>query len=91
MRVQWKTRHQGLVMKCCLTTAANQYLIRRLKRISKRAAWTLTETYEKRDFRPFGYEIGFGRKEVLPPIILTLSGGKRLVLRGKIDRVDNFR
>lgn len=71
-----------------LDTAANQYLIRRLKRISKRAAWTLTEHMKKGDFRPFGYEIGFGRKEVLPPIILTLSGGERLVLRGKIDRVD---
>ncbi len=71
-----------------LDTAANQYLIRRLKRISKRAAWTLTEHMKKGDFRPYGYEIGFGMKEVLPPIIITLSGGERLVLQGKIDRVD---
>ena len=39
-----------------LDSAANQYLIRRLKRISTRAAWTLVQHLQQGDFVPAGYE-----------------------------------
>lgn len=71
-----------------MDSAANQYLIRRLKRISARAAWTLVRHLKSGDFVPAGYEIGFGNHEVLPPIVIQLAEGKELVLSGKIDRVD---
>ncbi|WP_352400234.1 helicase-exonuclease AddAB subunit AddB [Anaerotignum sp.] len=71
-----------------LDTAANQYLIHRLKRISSRAAWTLVRHLKNGDFTPQGYEIGFGNHEALPPIVIELAQGNQLVLSGKIDRVD---
>ncbi|WP_313530287.1 helicase-exonuclease AddAB subunit AddB [Anaerotignum sp.] len=71
-----------------MDTAANQYLIHRLKRISSRAAWTLVRHLKNGDFTPEGYEIGFGNHEALPPIIIELAQGNQLVLSGKIDRVD---
>ena len=71
-----------------MDSAANQYLIRRLKRISTRAAWTLVQHIKNGDFVPNGYEVGFGNHEELPPIVIELAEGKELVLSGKIDRVD---
>lgn len=71
-----------------LDSAANQYLIRRLKRISTRAAWTLVQHLQQGDFVPVGYEVGFGAHEALPPIVIRLQSGGNLILNGKIDRVD---
>lgn len=71
-----------------LESAANKYLIRRLKRISAKAAWTLVQHLQMGDFTPAGYEIGFGLHEALPPIVIELGNGGSLILNGKIDRVD---
>ncbi len=71
-----------------MDTAANRYLIERLKRISNRTIGTLIEHISMGDFLPYDYEIGFGEKEKLPPIVLKLNNGEKLILRGKIDRVD---
>ena len=71
-----------------LDSAANRYLVRRLKRISKRAAWALVRHIQSGSFIPKGYEIGFGPQEALPPIIISMADGSKLILRGKIDRVD---
>ncbi len=71
-----------------LDSAANQYLIRRLKRVSVKAAWTLVQHIQLGDFTPAGYEVGFGLHEALPPIVIELADGGSLILNGKIDRVD---
>ncbi len=71
-----------------LDSAANQYLIHRLKRISVRATWTLVQHLQQGDFVPAGYEVGFGAHEALPPIVIRLQSGGSLILNGKIDRVD---
>lgn len=71
-----------------LDTAANQYLIRRLKRISTRSTWALVRHLQNGDFTPAGYEVGFGLHEALPPIVIELADGGKLILSGKIDRVD---
>lgn len=71
-----------------LDSAANRYLIHRLKRISLRAAWTLVSHLQQGDFVPVGYEVGFGLHESLPPIVLQMADGSKLILTGKIDRVD---
>ena len=39
-------------------------------------------------FEPAGYEVGFGPYEALPPIVIGMADGSKLILRGKIDRVD---
>lgn len=71
-----------------LDSAANRYLIRRLKRISFRAAWTLAQHIQSGQFVPSAFELGFGPKEALPPIVIAMADGSRLILRGKMDRVD---
>lgn len=71
-----------------METAENQYLIKRLERISKRAVWTLVTHVQEGDFHLYSSEVGFGTEEGLPPIVFLLENGEKLVLRGKIDRVD---
>lgn len=71
-----------------LDSAANRYLIKRLKRISRRAGWTLVRHIQSGMFEPAGYEVGFGPHEALPPIVIGMADGSKLILRGKIDRVD---
>ena len=71
-----------------MESAANKYLIRRLKRVSVKAAWALVQHLQMGDFTPAGYEVGFGVHEALPPIVIELGDGGSLILNGKIDRVD---
>ncbi|WP_458407402.1 helicase-exonuclease AddAB subunit AddB [Anaerotignum sp.] len=71
-----------------MESAANKYLIRRLKRVSVKAAWTLVQHLQMGEFIPAGYEVGFGVHEALPPIVIELGDGGSLILNGKIDRVD---
>lgn len=71
-----------------MKSAANKYLVRRLKRVSVKAAWTLVQHLQMGDFTPAGYEVGFGLHEALPPIVIELGDGGSLILNGKIDRVD---
>lgn len=71
-----------------MDSAANRYLIKRLKRISRRAGWTLVRHIQSGMFEPAGYEVGFGPHEALPPIVIGMSDGSKLILRGKIDRID---
>ena len=71
-----------------LDTSGNRYLMQRLKRISKRAAWTLARHMQMGNFENYGTEVEFGFESILPPIVIELSGGEKLLLNGKIDRVD---
>lgn len=71
-----------------LSSYRNKYLVHRLKRITKRAIWALQEHICRGLFEPLGFEIGFGENEALPPIVIDLSQGQKLILTGRIDRVD---
>lgn len=66
-----------------------KYLIKKLKRVGKRAAWTLVTQVKQGEFIPRAHEIGFGYDSVLP-IIIELSNGDRMMLKGWIDRVDMY-
>lgn len=70
------------------STHRSQYLIKRLKRISRRAIWTLTSHFQKGEFDLLGHEIVFGRGGQFPAIEIELSDGSRVYLEGRIDRVD---
>ncbi|NLB53876.1 MAG: helicase-exonuclease AddAB subunit AddB [Syntrophomonadaceae bacterium] len=65
-----------------------RYLVTRLKRICRRAAWTLTLHIKRGEFVPAFYEISFGIKGDLPPIVFELASGEKVYLEGRIDRVD---
>ncbi|MDD6051329.1 MAG: PD-(D/E)XK nuclease family protein [Clostridiales bacterium] len=59
-------------------------------RTVKRAAWLFTRHARTSRFTTVGEEIEFGTQGGLPPVVLTLSDGRRIALRGKIDRVDRW-
>ena len=62
----------------------------KLVRTVKRAAWLFTRQAKASHFRTVGEEVPFGTEGGLPPVILTLKDGRRIALRGKIDRIDRW-
>ncbi|MGI6451955.1 MAG: helicase-exonuclease AddAB subunit AddB [Syntrophomonadaceae bacterium] len=74
-----------------LSSHRNQYLAKRLKRISIRAALTLAAHIKCGDFQPWKYEVKFGPKGELPPLKIRLPDGEFMYLEGQIDRVDLLR
>ncbi|HCT64063.1 MAG TPA: helicase-exonuclease AddAB subunit AddB [Lachnospiraceae bacterium] len=71
-----------------LSSHSLMYLVKRLKRISVRAIYTLAMHLKNGSFQTFAYELGFGVGQQLPPIAIDLKDGKKMLLTGKIDRVD---
>lgn len=71
-----------------LSTAANKHLTNRIERISKRAIWALNKQAKMGNFKLFDYEASFGANENLPPIIIDINDKQKLILEGKVDRID---
>lgn len=66
-----------------------QYMKTKLEHIIARATYVLSEQSRKSAFAPIGLEVGFGLpNSQLDPVELNLPNGYRLILRGRIDRVD---
>jgi ATP-dependent helicase/nuclease subunit B len=65
-----------------------QYIKRKLETIITRASHILSEHSKASKFTPIGLELGFGKKEELPPIQVNLPNGVTMELIGRIDRVD---
>ena len=78
----------GLSNEILLSSGSMQYLTKRFKRICIRGIWTLCTHLKNGNFVPFAHELGFGNNDVLPPIALELKDGNKMLLTGKIDRVD---
>ncbi|MBQ2753284.1 MAG: helicase-exonuclease AddAB subunit AddB [Firmicutes bacterium] len=72
------------------STKALEYVVVRLERIAKRAIWAFIRHIKAGSFYPAGYEVGFGAGEDLPPVVIEIEGKGRLLLNGKIDRVDYY-
>ena len=71
-------------------TPAQQLQGEKYVRTVKRAAWLFTRHARESKFTTVGEEIEFGTEGGLPPVVLTLQDGRRIALRGKIDRVDRW-
>lgn len=59
-------------------------------RAVRRAAWLFTRHARNSHFTTWGAEVAFGTEGGLPPVVLTLHDGRRIALRGKIDRIDRY-
>lgn len=46
------------------SSARNEYIITRIKRMMKRTVWALSKQLEKGDFIPSGYEVSFGKGKI---------------------------
>lgn len=60
-------------------------------RAARRAAWLFTRHAQRSRFVTIGEEVVFGEEGGLPPVVLTLGDGRRIALRGKIDRIDRWK
>ncbi len=71
-------------------TPAQQLQGEKYVRTVKRAAWLFTRQAKSSRFTTVGEEVVFGEEGGLPPVVLNLHDGRRIALRGKIDRVDRW-
>jgi ATP-dependent helicase/nuclease subunit B len=73
-----------------LSTAWYKALYNNLCRIVQRSAGVLAEHERRGQFRPYAVEVGFGTDDPdsLPSLVLTLAGGEKVNLHGRIDRID---
>ncbi|AIF42731.1 helicase-exonuclease AddAB subunit AddB [Virgibacillus sp. SK37] len=65
-----------------------KYIQQKLQEVIARAAYILSEQARQSNFSPVGLELGFGTNQTLPPLTLPLPNGYELMLRGRIDRID---
>ena len=73
------------------SSARNEYIIKRLKRMMRRTVWALTKQLEKGDFMPGGYEISFGGASGLSTSDIALDGHGRMRLRGRLTGLTSVR
>ena len=71
-------------------TPAQRLQGRKYARTARRAAWLFTQHAQRSRFTTVGEEVVFGEEGGLPPVVLTLQDGRRIALRGKIDRIDRW-
>lgn len=71
-------------------TSSNKlkFLSIKLKRVVKRVLWIIALQLKSSDFEVAGSEINFGKEEKYPAIQIELADGNKLLLNGKIDRLD---
>ena len=56
----------------------------------RRAALTMTSHLSAGRFQLYRTEASFGYESGMPPIVLILSDGRQIALRGRIDRIDRY-
>lgn len=70
------------------SSARNEYMIVRVRRILRRTVWALQAQLAAGDYEPSRFEIVFSMEDDLEAVNFTLSGQEKLRLRGRIDRMD---
>jgi len=71
-----------------LSSSRYRYIQRKLMRIIEKTMVALTHHAKSSFFKPVAVEASFGPKEQLPPLEIPLRSGRRMQLRGRIDRID---
>jgi ATP-dependent helicase/nuclease subunit B len=72
------------------SSARNEYVIGRIKRIVKKTIWALQEQIKKGKFSPSNYEVSFAMADNLESMNIHLSEDEKMKLRGRIDRMDMY-
>ncbi|MBQ0139317.1 MAG: helicase-exonuclease AddAB subunit AddB, partial [Kurthia sp.] len=71
-----------------LSTARYQYILRKLTMIVQRTMQSMRHHARNSGFSPIAIEAGFGPREDLPPMVIELDNQRRMMIRGRIDRID---
>lgn len=72
------------------SSARNEYMISRVKRIMSRTVWALQEQIRRGDFVPEKFEVSFRMEKDLKSVNIDLSEDEKMKIRGRIDRLDTF-
>jgi len=68
-----------------------EYRTGRIKEVCGENAWTLVQHVRSGSIRSMDFEVKFGRSGArIPPIEMEISGGRKVLIEGKIDRVDTL-
>jgi ATP-dependent helicase/nuclease subunit B len=73
-----------------MLTATKKYqvLTRRLEKLIFKAMQYIIATITNSDFEIIGNEVEFNNNKQYPPILINLDDGKKVEIKGKIDRID---
>lgn len=64
------------------------YMVERLKRMGRTTVQAVINHVQKGDFQPAAFEVSFGLKGQFPPITVELADGTKVLLEGRVDRID---
>lgn len=70
------------------STKRNEYLLKRVERMTKRTIWALCEHMKAGQFEAAAYEVKFDHLDALDSTRIQLSEEEILSLQGRIDRLD---
>ena len=73
------------------STEASKYYKKKIKELAITTITALKYHIGNSFFESVGHEINFGDRGKFPPITIKLPSGKRLKLRGQIDRLDELK
>ncbi|GGA18209.1 helicase-exonuclease AddAB subunit AddB [Psychrobacillus lasiicapitis] len=76
------------VHQLLLSTNRYRYIQRKLEQIVASTLFALSKHSQVSTFVPIAIEAGFGPGEALPALEIPLKRGRKMQLRGRIDRVD---
>ena len=68
--------------------AVGDYRISRVKSVCERTAYMVAEHIRQGGFDKFSFEVPFGERQKTPGIEVSTSNGGRVVIEGRIDRID---
>ena len=68
-----------------------KYIAERLKKVAGRSVWVIAQHIGRSKFEPLGHELAFGANDKLPPITIELKSGEKIILNGRIDRIDTMK
>jgi len=72
------------------STRRYEWLTEKLKKAVIRAILLISEHFNRSEFEPYKYEADFGEKGAYPPITVELPDGGKMLLTGRIDRIDKL-
>ncbi|MDQ0429039.1 ATP-dependent helicase/nuclease subunit B [Planomicrobium stackebrandtii] len=66
-----------------------RYIQHKLEGIIRQTAFMLSKHAKVSGFVPVALEVGFGPQETIPPLDIPLNNGRKMNVRGRIDRIDS--
>lgn len=69
---------------------ANQYLVKKTTAVAKKVMENLLAYYAGSEFKPRFVEMPFEEKGSFKPVVVTLGENQRILIEGKIDRIDLY-